>query len=112
MARGQHTDRQTESIPLCNREAQRASFCILKRARQMNLSVSCIIHIINTVVKPILLYGCEIFCFENISDLEAFYIQLLKRILSVKKSTPSFMVYAETVCEPLWVDSVILSQIL
>ena len=85
-------------------KAQRASFCIMRRARQLRLSMSCIIHIINTVVKPILLYGCEIFCYENICDLEAFYVQLLKRILYVKKSTTSFMVYAETGCEPLWVD--------
>ena len=76
----------------------------MKRAKQLKLSISCIIHIINTVVKPILLYGCTIFCYENICDLEAFYIQLLKRILYVKKSTPSFMVYAETGCQPLWVD--------
>ena len=85
-------------------KAQRAAFCILKRARQLKLSVSCILHIVNTGVKPIVLYGCEVFCFEDISPIETFYIQLLKRILSVRKSTPSFMVYGETGCVPLWVE--------
>ena len=85
-------------------KAQRASFSVMNRARELNLSLSCTIHIINTVIKPILLYGCEIFCYGNTTSLEKFYVSLLKRALSLRKSTPSYMVYGETGCMPLKVD--------
>ena len=85
-------------------KARKASFAIAKRARQLNLSVSCHIHIINTVVKSILLYGCEVFCFEKLDIIDSFYVQTLKRILHVRKSTPDYMVYGETGCNPPSVD--------
>ena len=85
-------------------KARRASFSIFRKSKTLNLSVSCQIHILNTIVKPILLYGCEVFCFDNFKMLETFYLQCLKRILYVKKSTSSCMVYAETGCTPLYVD--------
>ena len=86
-------------------KAKRAAFSITKKAKSLNLSVSCQIHMINTIVKPILLYGCEIFCYENVKMLESFYVQCLKRILCVKNTTPSFMVYAETGCYPIYMDA-------
>ena len=85
-------------------KGRRAAFSISKKARKLNLSVSCQIHILNTIVKPILLYGCEIFCFENVNMLNVFYVQCLKRILCLKRTTPSYMVYGETGCTPLYVD--------
>ena len=63
-----------------------------------------VVHIINTIVKPILLYGCEVFCFANVSSLESFYLSLLNKILVVRKSTPSYMVYGEVGCRPLRVE--------
>ena len=36
--------------------------------------------------------------------LNVFYVQCLKRILCVKRTTPSYMVYGETGCTPLHVD--------
>ena len=85
-------------------KARRASFAIAKRARQLNLSVKCHIHIINTIVKSILLYGCEIFCHEKLDIIDTFYTQILKRLLCMKKSTPDYMVYGETGCTPPSVD--------
>ena len=82
-------------------KAKRASCSIIKRAKQLKLTVSCTVHIINTIVKPILLFGCKVFCFANISSLESFYLSLLKKILVVRKSTPSYMVYGEVGCRPL-----------
>ena len=85
-------------------KARRASFAIAKRARQLNLSVKYHIHIINTIVKSILLYGCEIFCHEKLDLIDTFYTQILKRLLCMKKSTPDYMVYGETGCIPPSVD--------
>ena len=96
--------RYTTAIKCNLAKARRAAFAIFKKSKSLNLSVSCQLHILNAIVKPILLYGCEIFCHDNFKMLEVFYVQCLKRILCVKMSTPSYMVYAETGCFPVWVD--------
>ena len=44
-------------------QALKAAYRIAKRSRELNLSPSCKVHVINSVVKSILLYGCEIYCF-------------------------------------------------
>ena len=90
-------------------QARKAAFAIFRRSREINLSPSCELHILNSIVKPILLYGCEVYCIENISLVETFYLQCLKRILRVKKSTPSYMVYGETGCQPLSIDIAVRS---
>ena len=58
-------------------KARRAAFAILKKSKILNLSVSFQIHILHTIVKPILLYGCEIFCHDNFKMLETFYFHAL-----------------------------------
>ncbi len=85
-------------------QARKAAFSISKKSRELNLSPSCEIHLINSVVKPILLYGCEIYCIEKTAIIEQFYEQCLKRILKVNKSTPSYMIYGETGCMPISTD--------
>jgi hypothetical protein len=46
-------------------------------------------------VKPILLYGCEIWGFSNLDTIERVHLKLGKLLLHLKKSTPSFMIYGE-----------------
>ena len=86
-------------------KARNASFTILKRSKELNLSVSCKLHIFESIIKPILLYGCEIFCHENLNLLDIFYAQLLRRTLVVNKSTPHYMIFGECGCTPPSVDA-------
>ena len=46
-------------------------------------------------VVPILLYGSEIWGFENLDLLESLHLKFCKHILHLKQSTPNFMVYGE-----------------
>ena len=85
-------------------KAKKASFAILRRSKQLNLSISCQLHISETIIKPILLYGCEIFCHENLTLIDTFYTQILKRILCVNKNTPRYMIFGETGCTPPSID--------
>ena len=48
------------------------------------------------MVAPILLYGSEVWGYENIKVLEVFQLKFLKSILRLKATTPSCMVYGET----------------
>jgi hypothetical protein len=45
------------------------------------------------MVEPILLYGCEIWGFENLKVLEQVHLMFCKRILKVRSTTPNYMVY-------------------
>ena len=45
------------------------------------------------MVVPILLYGCEIWGYENIDIIENIHINFMRRILPAKRSTPTFMLY-------------------
>ena len=63
----------TKAIKSNLEKGQRAAFSIMKKVKHLQLSVSCTLHLINTVVKPILLYGCEVYCFDNTTSLEKFY---------------------------------------
>ena len=47
------------------------------------------------MVEPVLLYGSEIWGYENIKIIEQVHLQFCKRILKVRTTTPNFMVYGE-----------------
>ena len=62
------------------------------------------IDLFNQMIKPILLYGCEIWGFGNLEIIERVQLNFFKQILYLKKSTPSFMVYGELGAYPLFID--------
>ena len=52
-------------------------------------------------MKPVLLYGSEVWGFGNVTMLERIQLKFYKYIFSLKKSTPSYMIYGETGATPL-----------
>lgn len=52
-------------------------------------------------VAPILLYGSEVWGFENLEILEKVHLRFCKIILGIKQSTPSNIVYGELRRYPL-----------
>ena len=62
------------------------------------------IELFNKTIKPILLYGCEIWGFGDLSVIEQVKLKFLKFILNIKKSTPNCIVYGETGVLPLKID--------
>lgn len=84
-----------------SKQANKAMFSLLRKTRQLNLPISMQIDLFNKTIKPILLYGSEIYGFGNIDILERVQLKFLKYILNLKASTPSFMVYGETGVTPL-----------
>ena len=82
----------------------KAMYEVLRKGRLQNLSSSCIFDLFDKIVKPILLYGCEIWGFSNYILLERVQLKFCKLLLNIKKSTPNFMVYGELGICPLSVD--------
>ena len=56
------------------------------------------------MVKPILLYGCEIWGFGNNDVLEKVHLKFCKMILNLKTSTPNYMIYGELGRYPVEID--------
>ena len=47
------------------------------------------------MIKPILLYGCEVWGFSNNDNLEQIHLNFCQILLNLKTSTPSYMMYGE-----------------
>ena len=59
------------------------------------------LKIFDSLVTPILLYGCEVIGFGKNDNLEKIHLQFMKRILNVRISTPNFYIYGELGRYPL-----------
>ena len=59
------------------------------------------IDLFEKTVSPILLYGCEVWGFENSTVIETVQLKFYKYLLGLKKSTPSYIVYGELGVYPL-----------
>ena len=64
-------------------------------------------------VTPILLYGCEIWDYENVDIIERIDLKFCKVLLCVRKSTVNYLVYGELLEIPTkCVDLCKINQIL
>ena len=53
-------------------------YAVLKLGRKHNLSIKCLLSLFDKMVKPILLYGCEIWGFGNNDVLEKVHLKFCK----------------------------------
>jgi len=58
----------------------------------------------DAMVKPILLYGSEVWSTEKLDLVEKIHLKFIKLSLRLGKSTPNFMVYGESGRHPLYGD--------
>ena len=79
-------------------------YCLIKRSKSLYLPIDLQIDLFHKTVKPILLYGCEIWGYGNIDMIEKVQLKILKQILNLKSSTPTCMVYGETGVKPISID--------
>ena len=73
----------------------KAMYEILKRGKFHNLSISCQLDLFDKMVKPILLYGCELWGLSNCDIIERVHLKYCKLLLNLKSSTPNCMIYGE-----------------
>ena len=82
----------------------KAMYEILKRGKLHNLSISCQLDLFDKVVKPVLLYGSELWGFSNCDLIERVHLKFCKILLTLKTSTPNCMIYSELCRYPLYID--------
>ena len=81
----------------------KAMFALLKKSKELDLPIDLQLELFDSLILPILLYGCEVWGYENVLILDRLYLKYLNYVglLGLKQSTPSCMVYGETGRFPL-----------
>ena len=67
----------------------------MKTVKENHFSVLTKLELFDTYFGSILNYGCEIWGNHKGPDIERVHLNFLKRLLGVKRSTNSMMVYRE-----------------
>ena len=76
-------------------QAKRATFGLLDKIIKFNLPLDVCIDLYEKLIVPVMLYGCEVWGFENNRQLNITCNNYMRRLLGVNKSTPLCMVYGE-----------------
>ena len=82
----------------------RAMFALLKRIKSLSLPPDIALKLFDTLVKPVVLYGAEVWGSENCDIVNKVKLRFCKYILHAHKSTCSNMVYGELGETPLHID--------
>ena len=82
-------------------QANKALFSLLKKTKDLDLPYDLQLDIFDKTIKPILLYGSEIWGTGNCDIIERVQLKYLKYIFKLKKSTPSHMIYGELGIMPI-----------
>ena len=80
---------------------QEKLFSVIIKCRKLGLPLSLQIHLFDTMVAPILLYGSEVWGIENVNLIDQFQLKFYKIILKLKQSTPNCMIYGDLGILPL-----------
>ena len=65
------------------------------------VSLNHIFQLFDTLIKPVLTYGCAVWGTGNYTDIETYHNKYLKRTIRVKSSTNTCLLYMETGRFPL-----------
>ena len=76
-------------------------FALLKKCRHLELPISVQFELFNSLVRPILTYGSEIWGYNCVNIIESLHLEFCKYVLHMKKSTPNCFVYGESGQYPL-----------
>ena len=85
-------------------QAQKALYSVYFKIRNLNLPIDLQLKTFDTLVKPILLYSCEVIGFDKNDNIEKVHLQFLKRIIRVRTTAQNYLVYGELGRYPLDID--------
>lgn len=85
-------------------QARKAMHLLYKRIRKLNLPVDLQLQIFDHTILPILLYGSELWGYENTDIIERIHTEFLRNITKLRKTTPLYMLYAELGRYPLEIN--------
>ena len=74
---------------------KKANFSLSTKTRELNLAVDTFKELFERLIIPILLYGSEIWGYENTNQLQVMCNNVMRRFLKLHKSTPMNMLIGE-----------------
>ena len=77
------------------RQARKASYSLITRIKQLNLTVEVSIELFERLIIPILLYGSEIWGYEDPKQVVIMLNKTMRRFLRLHKTTPMCMINGE-----------------
>ena len=90
-----HNNKFSRSVKHVADQGRKALFSLRSKCKNMNLNFKTILHLFDTYIGSVLMYGCEIWGTNKCLDIEKIHIDFCKHLLSVRKSTCNAMVYFE-----------------
>jgi len=85
-------------------KATKAMFSVIGKARKLMLPVDIQITLFDSLVKPVVMYGAEVWGPQNCQLADKLQIRFLKLTLGLGKYTPTVMVRGETGVYPISLD--------
>ena len=77
-------------------QARKALFSMPLKVQRLKLPLDIQCELFDQLVLPILIYGCEVWGYEDLSQIEIFHRKFLRSALCVNTFTPDCMIYGET----------------
>ena len=98
------TNNLSKGLKLTCHQAKKAHSTLdMHTSSHPTVSLNHIFELFDCLIKPVLTYGCAVWGFGNIAEIEKCHLQFMKQTLKVKMTTNSCVVYAETWRFPLCV---------
>lgn len=85
-------------------KAIKAMYSCIGKCRKHNLAIDCKLDMLDKIVQPIFLYGCEVWGFQKTKFIEKLHLKFCKHLLNLSSSTPNYMVYGELGRYPLIIN--------
>lgn len=70
-------------------QANKALFSLMRKIRTLKLPIDIQLELFDKTIKPMLLYGSEIWGFGNCEVIERVHLKFLKYVFHLEKCTPS-----------------------
>ena len=87
----------------CQQASKAQTVLDLHVLRHPRLLVKHVLLLFDTLIKPIIIFGGEMWGMQRCDTINKFYIGFLKKLLRVKQSMNTCMVYTELGCETLFI---------
>ena len=91
----------TKAVHANQIKAYRAMYALIQNGRRLRLPSHVMLNLFDKCVVPILLYGCEVWGYENVHVIELVHTKFCKFIFGVSKFTHNMPVYGELGRYPL-----------
>ena len=70
-------------------------FSLIEKAKLLKLPIDLTCDLFDKTVLPVLIYGCEIWGFVDLREVDIFYRKFLRILIKTYHFTPNCMLYGE-----------------